>query len=110
MPTTYKVLGQSAPANTSNANAYTVPALTSAVLSTIVVANTTATAATARIFVRIGGAAAAASNAIVYDTSFNGNSTTAFTIGITLPTTDIITVQTGTANALTFTVFGSEIS
>lgn len=110
MPTIYKVLGQSAPANTSNADAYTVPALTSAVLSTIVVANTTATAATARIFVRIAGGAAAASNAIVYDTTFNGNSTTAFTIGVTLATTDIITVQTGTANALTFTVFGSEIS
>ena len=58
MATVYKVLGQSAPANTSNANAYTVPALTSAVLSTIVVTNTTATAATARIFVRIAGAAA----------------------------------------------------
>jgi hypothetical protein len=43
MPTVYKVLGQAAPANTSNANLYTVPASTSAIVSTLVIANTTAT-------------------------------------------------------------------
>jgi hypothetical protein len=110
MPVAYKVLGQSAPANTSNANVYTVPASTSAVVSSIVVTNTTAISATARIFVRVGGAAAAVGNALVYDTSFLPNSTTAFTLGITLATTDIVTVQTGTANAITFQVFGSELT
>ena len=110
MPTVYKVLGQSAPANTSNANLYTVPASTSAIVSTLVIANTTATAATADVFVRIGGAAAATSNAILYDASIPANSTATFTLGMTLATTDIITIQTGTANALTFTAFGSEIS
>jgi len=110
MPTVYKVLGQSAPANTSNANLYTVPASTSAIVSTLVIANTTATAALAEVYVRIGGAAAATSNAILYDASIPANSTATFTLGMTLATTDIITVQTGTANALTFTAFGSEIS
>ena len=110
MPTVYKVLGQAAPANTSNANLYTVPASTSAIVSTLVIANTTATAATADVFVRIAGAAAAASNAILYDASIPANSTATFTLGMTLATTDIITIQTGTANALTFTAFGSEIS
>jgi hypothetical protein len=47
---------------------------------------------------------------LVYDTSFLPNSTTSFTLGITLATTDIITVQTGTANAITFQVFGSELT
>lgn len=110
MPTVYKVLGQSAPANTSNANLYTVPSATSAIVSTLVIANTTATAATARVFARIAGATAAASNAIIYDASIPANSTATFTLGMTLATTDIITVQTGTSNALTFTAFGSEIS
>lgn len=110
MATVYKVLGQAAPANTSNANLYTVPSATSAIVSTLVVANTTATAATARVFARIAGATAAASNAILYDASIPANSTATFTLGMTLATTDIITIQTGTSNALTFTAFGSEIS
>ena len=110
MATAYKILGQSAPANTSNANLYTVPSATSTIVSTLVIANTTATAATARVFARIAGATAAASNAIIYDASVPANSTATFTLGMTLATTDIITIQTGTANALTFTAFGSEIS
>lgn len=110
MATVYKVLGQSAPSSTANANLYTVPSATSAIVSTLVIANTTATAATARVFARIAGATAAASNAIIYDASVPANSTATFTLGMTLATTDIITVQTGTSNALTFTAFGSEIS
>jgi hypothetical protein len=110
MAIAYKILGQSAPANTSNANVYTVPSATSAVVSTIHIANVTNTAATARVFARIAGATAAAGNALAYDVSVAANSFVALTEGITLATTDIITVQTGTSNALTFTVFGSEIS
>ena len=110
MPTTYKVLGQSAPATTSNADLYTVPAATSAVISTISITNDTATAATARVFIRVAGAAAGLTNALVYDTSFAPNSTTALTFGITLAATDVVTVRTGTADALTFMAFGSEIS
>jgi hypothetical protein len=110
MPTNYKILGQAAPANTSNANLYTVPASTEAIVSTLAIANTNPTSATARVFIRIGGAAAATSNAIVYDTVFIGNSVTTLTLGITLSAGDIITVQTASANFLTFHAFGSEIS
>jgi hypothetical protein len=110
MPTNYKVLGQSAPANTSNANLYTVPSATEAVISTISITNTTALGAIGRIFVRPDAAAAATSNAIVYDMTFPANSVIALTLGITLNAADVITVQTGTANALTFQAFGSEIS
>jgi len=110
MPTVYKVLGQSAPANTDNANVYTVPSATSAVISTIVITNTSDLTATGRIFVRQAGAAAAASNALSFDTSFAGKSTTALTLGVTLQATDVITVRSGTANALTFHIFGSELS
>jgi len=110
MATTYKVLGQAAPADTANADLYTVPASTEAVISTIVVSNVTATNATCRIFVRVAGAAAAAGNALVYDGSVTANDFTAVTVGITLAATDVITVRSGTANALTFQAFGSEIA
>lgn len=110
MPTTYKVLGQSAPTNTSNADLYTVGSGKSAVISTISITNDTGTAATGQIYIRVAGATASLSNALVYNTSFAPNSTTALTFGITLAATDVVTVQTGTANALTFMAFGSEIS
>ena len=110
MATTYKVLGQAAPADTANADLYTVPAATEAVVSTLLVSNTTATDATCRIFVRVGGAAAAADNAVFYDGAVTANNFTAITVGITLAATDVITVQSGTADALTFQAFGSEIA
>jgi hypothetical protein len=109
MSIAYKVLGQVAPTDTNNSNLYTVAAETQAVVSTIAVANTTNAAATGRIFVRPAGISAAAANALVYDASFGANSTTTFTIGITLNATDVITVQSSVANALTFHAFGSEI-
>lgn len=108
MATTYKVLGQAAPAGTTNSDLYTVGAGKSAVISTLAIANTTGTAASARVFVRVAGAAAATSNAIVYDANVAANSTIGLTLGITLAATDVLTVQTGTANALTFQAFGQE--
>lgn len=110
MAVAYKILGQSAPADTNNANLYTVPSATEAIISTIAIANTTISNATARIFVRNDGAAAATTNAIVYDVTIDSNSTVSFTIGITLNASDIITVRSSVANALTFHAFGSEIA
>ena len=91
--TTYKILGQSAPANTSNADLITVGAAKSQIISTLNIANTTASAATTRVFARIAGAAAAASNAILYDVLIPANSSASFTLGITLAATDKITIQ-----------------
>jgi len=108
--TTYKILGQSAPASTANADLITVGASKSQIVSTLNIANVTTTPATARVFARIAGAAAAASNAILYDVAIAANSTASFTIGITLAATDVLTVQTGTADALTFTAFGTELA
>lgn len=108
--TTYKILGQSAPSSTANADLITVGASKSQIISTLVIANTTTSAATARVFARIAGAAAAASNALIYDTNIPPNSTASFTLGITLAATDVITIQTNTSNALTFTAFGTELA
>lgn len=112
MATNYAILGQSAPANTNNADLFTVVTAHDYVVSSLAIANTTASAATYRIFARKAGAAAGASNAIVYDSTVPGNSTVTLTLGITLDGTagDVLTVRSGTANALTFTAFGSDIS
>jgi hypothetical protein len=110
MASAYKILGQSAPADTNNADFFTVPSSHSYAVSSLVVANTTTTAATARVFARIGGAAAAASNAILYDVSVPANSTATFSLGMTFAASDVLTIRSGTANALTFTAFGSDVS
>lgn len=109
MATTYKVLGQSNPAATTATTLYTVPAATEAVVSTIVIANLTATAATFRIAIRPNGATLANSQYIAYDITVGASDSTALTLGVTLDATDIITVYASTAN-LTFTAFGSEIA
>lgn len=110
MPTSYKVLGQSAPSDTNNANLYTVPNATGTVISSLVITNVTTSPAAARVFVRPNAAAAALANAIVYDVTILANSTVALTLGITVDEADVITVRTSVANALTFHAFGSEIS
>lgn len=110
MPTAYKVLGQSAPANTSNADLYTVGSGKSAVISTLHIANVTGSAVAATVYVRVAGATAVDSNALFKSLSVPANGVYAFTEGITLAATDVLTVQSATANALTFMAFGSEIS
>jgi hypothetical protein len=109
MPTTYKVLGQVNPSATTATSLYTVPSAKSAVVSTITVCNQAAAAATFRIAIRPAGATLAAIHYISYDSTVAANDTTALTIGVTLATTDIITVYASTAT-LSFNAFGSEIS
>lgn len=109
MPTAYKVLGQSAPSATTATTLYTVPAATSAVVSSIVIANRDSNAATYRIAIRPGGAALANQHYIAYDVTVGASDSTVLTLGITLATTDIITVYASSAN-LSFSAYGSEIS
>lgn len=109
MPTAYKVLGQSAPSATTATTLYTVPASTSAVVSSIVIANRDASAATYRIAIRPGGATLANQHYIAYDVTVGASDSTVLTLGITLATTDVITIYASTAN-LSFSAYGSEIS
>ena len=109
MATTYKVLAQSAPSATTATPIYTVPSATSAVVSTIVVANRAAAPATYRIAVRPGGASLANQHYIAYDVTVGASDSTTLTLGITLATTDVVEVYASTAN-LSFNAFGSEIS
>jgi len=109
MATTYKVLGQSNPAATTATTLYTVPASTSAVVSTITVANQAATSGTFRIAIRPAGATLAAQHYIAYDSTITANNSTMLTIGVTLATTDVITVYASSAT-MSFSAFGTEIS
>jgi glucose-6-phosphate dehydrogenase assembly protein OpcA len=109
MPTIFKVLGQSAPSATTNTNLYTVPSATSAVVSTIVVANRETTSATYRIAIRPAGATIANQHYLAYDVAVGANDSTTLTLGITLAATDVITIYAGNAN-LSFSAFGSEIT
>jgi hypothetical protein len=106
----YKILGQAAPANTSNADLYTVGSGKEAVVSSIAVANVTATDATYNIFIRAAGTTAADANKLVGGATAGANSTTTIGIGITVAATDVITVQSGTANAISFHAFGTEVT
>jgi len=108
MAETLKVLGQSAPAATTNTNIYTVPASKAAVISTLVVCNRGTSAGTFRIAVRPGGAAIANQHYLFYDTALAASSCIAVTIGMTLATTDIVTVYASSAN-FSFSLFGSEV-
>jgi hypothetical protein len=110
MPQTHKVLGQSAPANANNADLYTVPASTQAIVSTLSIANITTTAATFRVAVRPAGASIANQHWIAYDVSLGGADSVTLTLGVTLAATDVLTVRSGTANALAFSAFGLEIT
>ena len=109
MATAYKVLAQSAPSATTATNVYTVPSATSAVISTIVVANRAAAPATYRIAIRPDGAALANQHYIAYDVTVGASDSTTLTLGITVDAADVITVYASTAN-LSFNLFGSEIS
>ena len=109
MATTYKVLGQSNPRATTATTLYTVPASTQAVISTIVIANLTTSSATFRISVRPAGAAQTNAMYIAYDITVGASDSTALTLGVTMNTTDVLTVYASTAN-VSFTAFGSEIS
>ena len=109
MPTTYKVLGQSNPSATTNTTLYTVPSATSAVVSSITVSNLGSSAATYRIAIRPAGASIANQHYLAYDITIAALDTIALTLGVTLATTDVITVYASTGT-MAFAAYGSEIS
>jgi hypothetical protein len=108
MPTTYKVLGQVHVAANTDTTLYTVPSATSAVCSTLAVCNL-GVSTTYRVAIRPAGATLADQHYLVYEASANQYDTILLTIGVTLATTDVVTVRAGTAD-VTFQLYGSEIT
>jgi len=109
MALTYKVLGQSNPSATTATTLYTVPSATSVVSSSINICNLASTATTFRVAVRPAGATLANQHYLAYDSSLPANDTISLTIGITLATTDVVTVYAGSAN-VAFSLFGTEVT
>ena len=109
MPTLYKVLGQSAPAATTLTTLYTVPAGTTTVVSTIAICNRSGTSGTYRIAVRPAGASVANQHYIVYGATVPASDSVLLTVGLTLETTDVISVFASSAD-MSFSAYGSEIS
>lgn len=109
MANVIKVLGQQNPIATTNTTLYTVPVSTSTVVSTITVCNRSSTATSFRVAIRPAGASISNEHYIYYDVAIAGNDTFAATLGITLATTDVITVY-ATLATLSFNLFGQEIS
>ena len=109
MPTAYKVLGQTEPAATTAADLYTVPAATSAVVSSITICNRDSSPGTFRISIRPGGAAQSDEHYVVYDAGIVENDTIILTVGLTLEATDVITVYSSNADTA-FNAYGSELT
>ena len=103
------MLGQVKPSANTLTTAYTVPAASSAVISTIVVTNAGPTATTYRIAIRLAGAAISPEDYIAYDISVPALDAVALTLGVTLAATDVLSVESY-SGLVNFNIFGSEIA
>lgn len=104
-----KVLGQVNPSATTLTTLYTVPSAREAVVSSISVANLTATAATFRLAIRPAGASITNAHYLGYDITVGASDSTIITVGLTLAATDVLSVYASTAN-VAFQAFGDEAS
>jgi len=109
MADTFKVLAQVDPLAATLTDAYTVPAVTSTVLSSIVVANRGAATIQFRISVAVAGAANTNKQYLFFDVALLKRSSITIVLGITLATTDVVRVQTDIATA-SFNIFGVEVT
>lgn len=109
MAITYKVLAQLSPGGNTATTLYTVPSSTSTVVSTISICNQLASNGSFRIAVRPAAEQLSNQHYIAYDTVVPANDSLYLTIGVTLATTDVITVYANSVY-ISFNLFGSEIS
>lgn len=109
MPQTYKVLGQLNPSASGLSTLYTVPSSTSAVISTLSIANLSSSSSTFRAAISPTGASISNAQYIAYDISLIGNDTIFLTLGLSLGAGDIVRVYSSSANT-SFSLFGVEIT
>jgi hypothetical protein len=108
MATVYKVLGQAYPSANTLTTAYTVPAASSAVVSTIVVANLGGAPTTFRIAVRPNAETLDNKHYVAYDVSIAPQDSITLTLGITVDASDVVDVESFNGQT-SFNIFGSEI-
>jgi protease II len=110
MATTYRVLGQSALAETTETTVYTVPASTQSIVSTISIANRVSSSALVRVAIRPSAdTTTAAKHYILFDVEVAANTSSFFTLGITMSTGDKI-IAYAVGPGITINAFGSEIA
>ena len=110
MTTAYKYSQVQGTASTGTyATLYTTPAATSAVISSIVICNTTASAATYRIGLDTTAGTPGASEWLVHDATVPANDSIILTFGACLDAGKYIRVSSS-ADTVTFSAFVSEIS
>ncbi len=91
---------------TTVATAYTVPAATTVKITSIIICNTTGTAAVVTIAVVPSGGTAAAANQVFTSYSIRPNDTVVFDSPIYMNASDFIATYQGTGSALTVTISG----
>lgn len=108
-----KQLGQLRPANTTAASIYSPAISTTAIIKTIVVCctSTSSGAKQFRIFLDDDGTTYDESTALYYDVNISNRETVTINTFIAMDdSSGNLAVRTDTADALTFTVFGAEIT
>jgi hypothetical protein len=106
---TIKVLGQLAPSATTETDLYIVPASTETIISSLVVCNRGAVAATFRISISVGGGATANKDYLYYDLLIPPNDTFIATTGFTMAETDVMRVYCSNGS-FSVGLFGQESS
>lgn len=111
MAVSYKVLGQSKPAADTATTLYTVPtgAGNYAVVSSLVINNLTGDLTNVRVAIRPAGESLEDKHYILYGNGMAPYSTQVFTVGITVASTDVITIYDANGKCA-FSLFGSENS
>ncbi len=109
MAETIKPPSQSAPAAATLTDAYTVPASTTAVVSSVLIANRSSVPTSYRISIAIAGAGDTVAQYIAYDIPIDGNESFSWTVGGTLGAADVVRVY-ATLATLSFNIFKSEIT
>lgn len=109
MADSFEVLAQVNPSAATLTDAYTVPASTDTVVSTILVCNRSSTATSFRLSIAVAGAANSNEQYIAFDTAIAGNDVHEFTVGVTLNAADVIRVY-ATLATCSFNIFGVEIT
>ena len=112
MANSYKILGQLNHTANTQGNVYVVPSSTSAVVSSIIVANQSASNASYSIIVMPSGAfSATAANTyfVVRGGTIPATDTATLNFGLTLPTGAVLAANTN-SSSLSISAFGVEIN
>jgi len=106
-----KQLGQLRPANTTAASLYSPSAGVTAIIKSVYITNTTPGSVTFRIFADDDGTTYDETTALFWDATIAGNTTIELDTFLAFNNAaGNLAVRTSSANALTFTAFGAEVS